>query len=304
MSSIAARRAAAPEKIPDTLAANRVQAALALDFRRDPATSRTLLAASSQEPPLRVVRAFALDDGSALAHLHNVSGGLLGGDRLALSVQVGAGASVQLTTTGATRIYRPRADAAVTTQTNEVSVAEDALLEYVPDVIIPYAGARFAQRTTIRLARGAGLFWWEIIAPGREARGEVFDYERVEMKTDLIASGRLIAAERVRLEPQDRALSSLARLGKYRYWATFYICRTGLDAGAWLAAERDLREVARALTQPGESLWGVSALVADGLVVRCLATRGRDALAGLHALWSAAKLRLYGRAAVPPRKVH
>jgi len=299
----------APAAAKDTLPATnpqppRVEARLALDFARDAATGRTFLSASVQEPPLRVVRAFALEDGSALAHLHNVSGGLLGGDRLALSVNVGAGASVQLTSTGGTRIYRPRKEAPPTVQTNEIRLREDALLEYIPDAIIPYAGARFTQHTRIELAPGAGLFWWEVIAPGREASGEVFAYERIEMRTDVIAGGRLIGAENIRLDPRGSALRSIARLGEYRYWATFYICRAGLDSAAWLAAEEHLREAAGELSQPGAALWGVSTLLTDGLVVRGLAARGRDALAGLHALWNAAKLHLYGRAAVPPRKVH
>src|SRR5277367_3615038 len=120
----------------------RLQAFLTLDFARDEFTGHTVLAASRQEPPLKVVRAFAVQNGAALAHLHNVSGGLLGGDQLALKVNVGAGARVQLTTTGATRIYRPRHEAPPTTQSNEFTLNEDALLEYVPDAIIPYAGAR------------------------------------------------------------------------------------------------------------------------------------------------------------------
>jgi urease accessory protein len=282
----------------------RVDASLALDFVRDAETGRTVLSASVQEPPLRVVRAFALGDGSALAHLHNVSGGLLGGDRLSLTVNVGAGAGVQLTTTGATRIYRPRKHAVPATQTNAIRVGENALLEYLPDAMIPFAGARFAQRTRIDLAQGAGLFLWEMTAPGREAHGEAFAYERIEMRTEVAANGRLIAAENIRLDPHTAPQRSIARLGEYRYWATFYICRVGLDPAAWLATEDRLREAALELNRPGQSLWGISALVADGLIVRGLAVRGRDAFTGLHALWNAAKLRLYGRAAVAPRKVH
>jgi urease accessory protein len=281
-----------------------VQAALKLDFARDPLTGHTILANSHQQPPLKVVRAFTLGDGSALAHLHNVSGGLLGGDRLALSIRVGAGASVQVTTTGATRVYRPREEARSVTQVNEISVGENALVEYVPDAIIPFAGARYSQRTTIHLASGAGLFWWEILAPGREARSEMFEYACVEMKTDLLALGRPIAAERVRLEPRRRNISDLARLGPYRYWITFYVCRVGLNVNLWLSAERHLREVAAGLTRSGEMLFGVSALVAHGLVIRCLARRGRGVLNALHPLWNAAKILLYDREAVPPRKVN
>lgn len=287
-----------------SLPLGRLHARLKLDFALDRFAERTILASSHQDPPLKVVRAFTLADGSALAHLHNVSGGLLGGDSLGLSVQLGAGARVQLTTTGATRIYRPREAALPVSQISEIAVGENALLEYVPDAIVPFAGARYSQRTTIHLATGAGIFWWEILAPGREARGEIFEYECVEMKTDLVAMGRPIAAERVRLEPRRRNLADLARLGPYRYWVTFYVCRVGLTSGAWLAAERRLRDAAENLTASGEIAIGVSALVAHGLVIRCLARRGRGVLPALHQLWNAAKLLVYGREAVPPRKVN
>jgi len=280
-----------------------VSAALDLQFERG-ASGTTILSRSRQEPPWRVVRAFPLPDGSALAHLHNVSGGLLGGDQLALSVDVGPGAEAQITTTGATRIYRPRAGAPAATQRNEVRVAENGVLEYVPDAIIPYAGSRFLQHTVINLAPGAGLFWWEIAAPGREARGEVFAYESFAMELDVVAGGKLVVAERARLVPRERAAHSLARLGPHRYWATFYICRVGTSAAEWMRVEQELRETASELSSSGVALWGVSTLPAHGVVVRCLAVQGRDAIAGLHLLWNAAKRLLYGRDAIRPRKVN
>jgi len=282
--------------------ASGIEASLELDFQFDPAAGCTVLASSRQQAPLKVVRAFALEDGSALAHLHNVSGGLLGGDRLELHARMGAGASVQLTTTGATRIYRPRAEAPDAIQQNHIRVEENALLEYVPDPIIPFSAARFRQQTSIHLAPGAGLFWWEIIAPGREARGELFAYHRLELKMDIWAANRIVAAERVRLEPQLHALSSLAGMGEYRYWATFYICRVGADRKLWSECEQSLREIASSLT--GDARWSVSMLVADGVAVRCLARQSRWVLSGLRAIWSAAKLLLYGRVAIPPRKVN
>ena len=275
-----------------------------LDFACDCAAGNTYLAGSSQETPLKVVRTFGLEDGTALAHLHNVSGGLLGGDQLELRVNVGCGARVQLTTTGATRIYRCGTESSPTTQSNQILVGANGLLEYVPDAIIPYSGAHFLQRTTIHLDAGAGIFWWEILAPGREARGELFQYEQFEMRTSVTALNRKIAEENICLRPEARNIASLARLGPYRYSATFYICREGLDAIAWLAAEEHLREFTGGLTRQGEILWGVSALVAHGLVVRCVARSGREVLPGLHAIWRKAKFQLYGREAIPPRKVH
>jgi urease accessory protein len=195
-------------------------------------------------------------------------------------------------------------EAGAAQQWNQIAIGENALLEYLPDAVIPFAGACFSQTTSIRLAAGAGLFWWEIVAPGREARGEIFEYASVQLKTDLTAAGRLIAAERVRLEPRNRRLASPARLGAYRSWATLYICRVGVDPCVWLEAERELREIAEGDNRSSETLWGISTLPAHGLVVRCAARRGRDVLPGLQALWRAAKLRLYGRVAVAPRKVN
>jgi urease accessory protein len=279
------------------------EAALALDFVRDSATGHTILASSHQQPPLKVVRAFPRDDGSALAHLHNVSGGLLGGDRLALSVRVGHGANVQLTTTGATRVYRPGPSAAEAIQANEIDVAPDALLEYVPDAIIPFAGSRFSQRTTVRLAEDSSLFWWEIVAPGREASGELFACESLEIKTDILARDKIVANERVRLAPRQHAASSPARFGAFRHWATFYICHVGRDPASWLSLENELRQAAAMLHPRGRTLWGISTLVADGLVVRCLAERGCDIAPGLDTLWRAAKLALHNTEPILPRKI-
>lgn len=65
-----------------------------------------------QQPPWKVVRAFANGNGGSLVHLHNVSGGVLSGDRLILDIDAGPGSIVQVTTTGATRLYRHRAGSA------------------------------------------------------------------------------------------------------------------------------------------------------------------------------------------------
>ena len=142
------------EIAPDFSRPSRARALLRLNFSRDSVSGNTFLADSFQEAPLKVVRAFTMEDSTALAHLHNVSGGLLGGDRLAMQIILASYAQVQLTTTGATRIYRHRQEYSATTQCIEVSIGEGALLEYLPDATIPFAGARYLQRTSIDLADG------------------------------------------------------------------------------------------------------------------------------------------------------
>src|SRR3982750_2170158 len=65
---------------------------LRLRFERAEKTGRTNLSSCEQRPPLRVVRSFPSGETAALAHLHNLSGGVLGGDLLELSVEVCNGA--------------------------------------------------------------------------------------------------------------------------------------------------------------------------------------------------------------------
>lgn len=282
----------------------KVDGRLDLRFEHRPDQDRTVLTACRQQAPLRIVRAFPVDDGAALVHLHNVSGGVLGGDRLDLNVQVGAGARVQITTTGATRVYRCRPGMPPAEQHTTVRVERDGLLEYLPDPLIPFAGSRYRQQTRIELADGAGLFWWEAVAPGRDASGEVFAYDLLEIIFELSAADRPVAIERMRLEPHVHPLSSPARLGPYRYFASLYICRAGLDAARWLELEAQLSEQAVRRTCSGSEEWGVSTLPAHGMVVRGLSRNGAALASGLPFFWREAHCVLYGYAPALPRKLY
>lgn len=282
----------------------RVKGRLHMTFAYDEPSQQTRLAVCEQEPPLRVIRAFPLSGGGALVHTHNLSGGVLGGDQLSISATLGPHAAVQLTSTSATRIYRNSAETPAATQTNTFHVGEGGLLEYLPDPLIPFAGSRYRQHTHIELAPHAGLFWWETITPGREARGEVFDYEQLHLAAEITTQGKPLTIERLKIEPQQRSPSSLTRLGAYPYFSSFYICKVGLEAGRWLPMEQQLSTLAQELSQPGAISWGVSTLVAHGLLVRAVSRQGRAITTGLLAFWRAAKLALYGQEAIPPRKIY
>src|SRR5262249_52778899 len=148
-------------------------ARLWLDFScADSAATR--MRVERQEIPWRVVRGFPNAEGETLAHLNNISGGILDSDDLELRIQVRRSARAQITSTGATRIYRSRSPERCSRSSIEVDVAAGGFLEYLPDALIPYGGSRHQQSTRILLERGASLVWWEIVSPGREAAGEVF----------------------------------------------------------------------------------------------------------------------------------
>jgi urease accessory protein len=266
-------------------------------------TGATILRVKQQQPPWRVVRGFRSASGETLAHVHNLSGGILDTDSLSWQVDVGPRAQAQVTSTGATRVYRSRSPDSRASQCMRASIAPDAYLEYLPDQLIPFAGSRFDQTARVEIERGGSLIWCDRVAPGREAADEVFRFESLTSDFELIADGQPIAIERWTLAPLLQRLDSIARLGPFRHFASCYVCRAGEPASYWKNFELQMRTVADQLST-AEVLWGVTSLRAHGLVIRGLAVSGRSLAGGLVEIWKAAKWILCGRVATLPRKVH
>ena len=257
----------------------------------------------AQEPPWRVIRAFPQENRAALVHLHNVSGGVLAGDDLSLHVEVGPQARAQVTSTGATRLYRHRPGIPDSEQRISFDVAGGGLLEYLPDSLIPFAGSAYRQRTAIRLEPGATLFAWEIVAPGRQEMGERFRFETLRLSTRIESPLGPLLLEDFVLQPGGKPLVSSARLGDYTHLATFYAVQVGRAASDLRELEQRLLENAVHESHPGCTIWGTSALVSDGVIVKGLSTTAQHLPAALVRFWAMAKRFLTGEPAVSPRKL-
>jgi len=255
-----------------------------------------------QEPPWRALRAFPNDSGEALVHLHNVSGGILGGDDLRLEVTLAPHAQAQITTVGSTRVYRHRSGMADANHATLLHIGSGALLEYLPDPVIPFALSRFSQKCEVHLCDGAGLIWWETVSAGRVAHGESFSFDNYSAETAIHSASGPVAMERYSLSPKTHAITSAARMGPFLYSATMYVCHTACSS-SWLSLENELNEIARELSGP-EACWGASSLVRHGVVVRGMARHAHQVTRGLQCLWQAAKQSVWGRGALLPRKIH
>jgi urease accessory protein len=257
----------------------------------------------AQDPPWRVIRGFPLPSGGVLAHLHNVSGGILAGDRLHLELAVGAGAAAQVTTTGATRLYRHRSGLADSEQVTSIDVRSGGVLDYLPDPMIPFAGSRHKQRTTITLGDGATLFWWEVLAPGRQAMGETFAFERLQVSARVVSTAGPVLIEDFVLEPKTRALDAATRLGRHTHVATLYAFQPGRPSADFLELETQLNAAAQTESTRAGIRWGASALARDGVVVRGLSDSGLHLPATLLRFWNIARRFLVGVESEPPRKL-
>jgi len=288
-----------------------IEAELQLEFMRQ--SHRTSFRCLRQDPPWKIVRGFTLEHGESLVHLNNVSGGIFGGDALRLSVQVHAGAEAQITTTGATRIYRSRPEAAEATLVSDFRLGQDSLLEYLPDALIPFRSSRAFQRTSYSLDEGATLFFWETVAPGRAASGERFEYERLKLATQIHVQGRPVYTDQLLLEPSSSPMRSPARFGDCNYLVTFVALRAGLTAPELRGLEQSLESIVYDEIfqgapppegQPRTSHWGVSSLPAHGVLVRGMTESAVGIPGVLQTVWSQAKGYLCGRVATAPRKTY
>jgi urease accessory protein len=138
------------------------------------------------------------DRGNALeAVIVNTAGGMAGGDRFAIDIEVGAGAAVTGTTAAAEKVYRSLGpDTSIDVK---LEVGAGGALAWVPQETILFDQMRLGRTIDVELARGASLLLAEAVVFGRSAMGETvisgscFDRWRVRV------DGTLVFAVTIRL---------------------------------------------------------------------------------------------------------
>lgn len=152
---------------------------LSLHYRRaDEAGVARTVAHDRHHGPLRVLKPL-FPEGPAVCHhvLVHPPGGLVGGDRLDVEVEVGEGAHALVTTPGATRLYR--SEGAPAAQQVRLRLAAGARLEWLPLEAIAYPGCDAANGVELALAPGAECIGWDLLALGLPASGQPFTCGRV-----------------------------------------------------------------------------------------------------------------------------
>ncbi|MBJ3763783.1 urease accessory protein UreD [Maribius pontilimi] len=107
----------------------------------------------------------------------NTAGGLTGGDRFELSAQAGPGSHLVVTTQAAERAYRSQSG--VARIRTHLSVADGAVLHWLPQELIVFDGASIDRQLDVDLDPGATLVLVESMVFGRRAMGETVTQGRV-----------------------------------------------------------------------------------------------------------------------------
>jgi urease accessory protein len=244
-----------------------------------------------QRAPLHVYRPIHLDANlpeMAFVFVQQFGDGYVDGDRCRIEVDCGPDAAVHVTTQAATNLYRAERNFA--TQLVDLHASRGAILEYLPDPVVPFRGSRFFQRTRLTADRDATVILAEVLLPGRVARGEIHAYDLYWAETEARRpDGTLLFADVLRLRPTEGGgLRSLGLLGGSDVVATIYVVTQRASAA-------ELVELIRQALAGDDVLAGVSELPNGcGASARLLGPTSKAVRAAVTTAWDAARLALLG----------
>ena len=148
--------------------------------------------------PLAFQRSFVADDGACHAYVLHPPGGVVGGDRLRLTVDVHEGARGVVTTPAAQKFYRSPSSEAMVEQT--INVGANAGLDFIPLEAIVFNGAHVRTRTELNLDPTSRCTYWDVVAFGRRFSGEGFDDGSLAQRLQVKVDGRMMLLDRLEFE--------------------------------------------------------------------------------------------------------
>lgn len=293
----AADAAAAPPLLPPE---SRWLASLSLQlaFRG----GRAVLLSNRHQGPLRVQKALYPEgpDWLELLLIHP-PGGIASGDELQIAVRLEPQAQARLTTPGAAKWYRARAEQAAS-QTVHIEVGDAASLEWLPQESIHFDHSRSRQRTRIDCAASARACGWDITVLGRRDSQESFHDGELAQNLELWRGGQLLWAEQTRLRGADPLLRSRLGWNGAHVSGLFWAVGTAITADLVESLRQSLAAHAGRPAPTSDDLeWAMSCPQPGLLLARALGHSPERVRQCLTRVWQALRLPLMGRAAVLPR---
>jgi urease accessory protein len=254
---------------------------------------RTTLVKKRHSGPLQVQKPlYPEGPGICQSILLHPPGGVAGGDRLDIQAGLSAGCHTLITTPGAAKWYRSGGRPA--RQTVKLTVADGALLEWLPQETILFDGAHAEIQTRIDLNGSASFLGWEITCLGRTASGERFSEGLWRQSTEIRRDDTLLWGEYGLLEGNDPLLESPIGLAGHPVTAAF------MAAGREVSEE--LRDACRLVevADGGTDRCGIT-LFPELLVARYLGNSSERAKCYFTTLWRLLRPHFGGVEACPPR---
>lgn len=259
-------------------------------------SGRSSLTGRKHHGPLTIQRSL-YPEGPSVCHniILHPPGGVAGGDRLQLGVDVQSGSHALLTTPGAAKWYRSTGPQA--TQRVVLQLAAGAILEWLPQESIFFNAARVQSQTEVQLQGDAVFLGWDISCFGRTAGGERFSAGQLRQLYSIRRDGRLLWHEQSSLAGGDAALAALAGLAGRSVTGTLVLAAESVSTEL-LASCR-----AVGVDEAAGSRCGVTQLPGV-LLARFIGHRSEEARHYFTALWQLLRPAVIGREASVPRIWH
>ncbi|HVU03502.1 MAG TPA: urease accessory protein UreD [Polyangiaceae bacterium] len=191
-----------------------------LELTFDVVCGKTRLVRRRHVGPLTVQRPFHPERGGAChVYLLHPPGGIVGGDRLDVTVDALPGAEVVVTTPAATKFYRSAGMTAV--QRARVTVAPGSVVEWLPQETLVFGGAHAENRLSVDVAPGGRFLGWDICCLGRPASGDAFESGSYRGALEVSAGGRPVVVERGRFSASAEVRRRRFGLGGSSVFGTF-----------------------------------------------------------------------------------
>ena len=260
---------------------------------------RTILAELDRRAPYMAQRALYPDPAmpdQAWLFMITTSGCVLQGDRLALEVALAPQARAHVTTQSATKVHSMDANYAV--QTQSITLADGAYLEFLPEPLIPHRRARFLSETRISIAPTATLLYAEIVQPGRKHHhpDESFGATLLSLSVEAARpDGRALFSEKLVIEPARRPVRQTGVMDSFDVLANVVLL-TPKDAADRIHARVDAEvDLANGVA------FGACRLPNDaGLIFKALGRETAQVKAKVRDFWAVAREEVTGTRIPPP----
>ncbi len=259
--------------------------ALSLSGRDD----KTIISHREHLGPLVIQKPFYPEGKTCHVYLLHPPGGVVGGDRLTLDIELNNNAHSLITTPAAGKFYRSDGRVAELKQVLEVETG--STLEWLPQETILFSGCQVNMKTLVQLEEGASFSGWEILCLGRPASNEIFDNGRVRQCFEIWRDSKPLMLDRAKLAGGDDVLGSKWGMQGYTVTGTMMAVNANLELMEFV------REQAPKMN---EGLFSVT-LIKDVLICRALSHQAEHIrLAFIH-VWKQIREKLINRPPSEPR---
>ncbi len=176
-----------------------------LDLRFHQAGGKTVLASAQHVGPLTVQRPFYPEEETCHLYLLHPPGGIVGGDELTISAHLAPGCHTLITMPGASKFYRSSGAQALVRQ--QLTLAPQATLEWLPQDAIFFPGANARLFTTFHLCASSRLLAWDLLCLGRPVIGETFSHGTLSNRLEVWVDDEPLLVERLQLQEESSPAS-------------------------------------------------------------------------------------------------